>query len=221
MRIAISGTNNQRKSQLLHNILERWPGYSTPETDYKDTIEHMVPAIEEVDDIKSCDIQWNILNDMLDVMQTYKEDDKVIFNRCPLDNLVYSLYLHDKDPNGSGIDNAFIEKCIPIVRESMRLIDIIYTVPMTSVVPDGEKDSRPKEDKEIDTLFLMMFKESQKETSSFFPSDDRPAVIEVFGEDDQRLRMIEMYIDSDGDLIGGDPDWSSLIDPNMTIENFK
>jgi len=222
MRIAISGTNNQNKTQLVADILTKWPNYTTPNTTYKDTIEQIVSGFdnappEEREDIKSCDIQWKILNDMLDTMQTYSEDDKVVFNRCPLDNFVYSLYLHDKEPESSGIDNEFIEKCIPIVRESMRSLDIIYTVPITGA---AESDYTT-EDKEIDNLFLNMFKESQKETSTFFPGDDRPAVIEIFGSSEERLRMIEDYIDDSGELIGGDPDWNALIDPNLSIENFR
>jgi len=221
MRISISGTNNQNKSQLVSEMLTKWPGYSTPEKNYKHTIERIaeeysLPERAE-DTLMSCDIQWDILNDMLDTIQMYGEDDKVIFNRCPLDNFVYSLYLHDKDPEGSGIDNEFIEKCIPIVRESMRSLDIIYTIPITSV---AESEHEP-EDKEIDNIFLNLFKESQKETSAFFPSDDRPAVIEIFGNSEERLRMISDYIDDTGELIGGDPDWNALIDPNLSIENFR
>ena len=222
MRLAISGTNNQNKTQLVADILTRWPSYTTPSTTYKDTIEQIVSDYDnsppgEREDIKSCDIQWKILNEMLDIMQTYGEDDKVVFNRCPLDNFVYSLYLHEKYPESSGIDNEFIEKCIPIVRESMRSLDIIYTVPITGA---AESEYLP-EDKEIDNIFLMLFKESQKETSPFFPHDDRPAVIEIFGDREQRLRMIEDYIDESGELIGGNPDWNALIDPNLTIENFR
>ena len=217
MRIAISGTNNQRKTELVRQMLVKWPVYQTPESDYKDTLERIAEEFPDPGQIKSCDIQWDILNEMLDTMQTYSEDDKVVFNRCPLDNIVYSLYLHEKDPEGSGIDNAFIEKCIPIVRESMKLLDIIYTVPITS----SEETEYEIMDKEIDTLFLMMFKESQKDSSTFFPGDDRPAVIEVFGNDPERLHMIGMYLDDEGELIGGDPDWNNIIDPSLSIENFR
>lgn len=217
MRIAISGTNNQNKTQLVTDIQTRWPGYVTPEKNYKNTIERIIEESENPEDVSSKEIQWEILNDMLDTMQGFDEKDKVVFNRCPLDNFVYSLYLHDKDPKGTGIDSKFIEECIPLVRESMRFLDIIYTVPITSV---AASEYLP-EDKEIDNIFLMLFQESQKETSPYFPHDDRPAVIEVFGGREERLRMIEDYIDDDGELIGGDPDWNALIDPNLSIENFR
>ena len=217
MRIAISGTNNQNKTQLVTDIQTRWPSYVTPEKNYKNTIERIIEESENPEDVSSKEIQWEILNDMLDTMQGFDEKDKVVFNRCPLDNFVYSLYLHDKDPEGTGIDSKFIEECIPLVRESMRFLDIIYTVPITSV---AASEYLP-EDKEIDNIFLMLFQESQKETSPYFPHDDRPAVIEVFGGREERLRMIEDYIDDDGELIGGDPDWNALIDPNLSIENFR
>ena len=78
--------------------------------------------------------QWTILNHMIDEMQKYDKDDFVIFDRCPLDNLVYTLWSYHK--NTSDIDELFVEKCIPVIRESFRLLDIIFLVPITNVVKD-------------------------------------------------------------------------------------
>ena len=38
----------------------------------------------------------------------------------------------------------------------------------------------------------------------FFPREDSPALIEVFGDRKERMQMIKLYLDKDGDLIGGD-----------------
>ena len=38
----------------------------------------------------------------------------------------------------------------------------------------------------------------------FFPRDDSPALIEVFGDRQERMQMIRLYLDVEGELIGGD-----------------
>ena len=67
--------------------------------------------------------QWDILNFMIEEQQKYRASQDVIFDRCPLDNLVYSMWSEEK--KNSDIDEKFIKKCIPLVRESLRFIDII------------------------------------------------------------------------------------------------
>jgi hypothetical protein len=38
----------------------------------------------------------------------------------------------------------------------------------------------------------------------FFPADDCPGIIEIFGKPEERIQMIKWYLDAEGDLIGGD-----------------
>ena len=88
MRIAISGTACQGKSTLLKDFLKEWDMYTTPEKTYRDYLtENNLPHSKET----TKDTQWDILNFMVDTLQQYSKGDKVIFDRCPLDNMVYSL----------------------------------------------------------------------------------------------------------------------------------
>jgi GTPase SAR1 family protein len=215
MRIAISGSSNQGKTTLINDFLQEWPNYQVEKQSYrnilsKDNLPHSQDATQKS--------QWAILNCMIDEMQTYKPGDKIIMDRCPIDNLIYSLWCFEK---GVGdIDKEFIDKCIPLVCESMRHLDIIFFIPITkaapvSIVDDVQRNVDPIYIKEIDNIFKMIGAQYRENNgrNPFFPKDDAPGWIEIFGDRHTRIAMIKQYIDVDGDLIGADENISSLINP--------
>lgn len=206
MRIAISGTANQGKTTLINDFLKTWPNYQTESKTYRDLIKQKkIPHSKKA----TKDGQWKILNLMVDELQKYKKTDYVLFDRCPLDNIVYSLWCCEKKVG--KIDEKFISKCIPVVKESLRNLDIIFFLPITKVAPVEIKENGVRETdevyvKEIDALFKslnMQYRHNLGRTP-FFPSDDCPAIIEVFGNPVERIQMIKWYLDAEGDLIGGD-----------------
>jgi nicotinamide riboside kinase len=213
MRIAISGTASQGKSTLVKDFLNEWPEYNTTSSTYRDVIK-----AGNYPHSKSCnkDGQWAILNHMIDELQKYKPTDNVIFDRCPLDNLVYSLWSNSKE--ATDIDDKFIEKCIPIVKESMRLLDIIFFIPITKVAPipivdDGTREADPEYIAEIDNIFKAIIQHYTHGLSidKFFPENDSPGIIEIFGSREQRIHLIRQYLNVDGDLIGDD--YNSVLTP--------
>lgn len=216
MRIAISGTGNQGKSTLIKDFLQEWPTYRTESSTYRDKL-----VAEKLPHSKNAtkDTQWKILNHMIDEMQTFKSNDYVIMDRCPIDNLVYSLWCFEK---GIGdIDKEFIDKCIPLVCESMKHLDIIFFTPITRAAPveiedDGVRETDAIYIKEIDNIFKMIGAQHNQNNGKnpFFPKDDAPGWIEVFGDRQTRIAMIKQYLDVDGDLIGGtEESLNELINP--------
>jgi len=204
MRIAISGTACQGKSTLIKDFLKEWDMYTTPAKTYRDYLtENNLPHSKET----TKDTQWDILNFMVDTLQQYTKGDKVIFDRCPLDNMVYSLWAHEKD--NSDLDSDFIKKCIPVVRESLRFLDVIFFIPITKAAPikiveDDLRDTDEEFITEIDNIFKgieRQYLEGQK-ASPFLPNEECPAIVEVFGNREQRLHMMRQYIDAEGDLLG-------------------
>jgi len=153
MRIAVSGTACQGKTTFLNDFIKEWPMYSTPEKTYRDFIkENNLPHSENTNK----EAQWSILNHVVDTMLESEKGDKVIYDRCPLDNLVYSLWAHEKRIN--DIDEKFINKCIPVVRESLKFLDVIFFTPITNVSPieivdDGTRSINKEHIEEIDHLF--------------------------------------------------------------------
>jgi hypothetical protein len=112
---------------------------------------------------------------------------------------------------GNDIDEDFIDECIPIVRESLVNLDIIFFIPITKfnkvdVQENGIRETDEKYIKEIDNFFKVLQRHYHEhpQDNPFFPRDDSPALIEVFGKREERIQMIRLYIDAEGDLVGGD-----------------
>ena len=202
MRIAISGTACQGKSTLIKDFLEKWPNYKTLDKSYRDVI-----AVQGLEHSSSTNkvTQWAILNVMIDEFQKTNKDDNIIFDRCPLDNIVYSIWSEAKKE--SDVDEEFIKKCMPLVRESLRFVDIIFFTPITKVAPveleEGDlRDTNKEYIEEIDNIFKAVNRDyMNNQKSTFFVEDDRPAIIEVFGNRRERIELIKLYLDNDGDFI--------------------
>jgi len=215
MRIAISGTACQGKTTLIKDFLEQWSEYKTPKKTYRDIIKENNLDHSSNTNKKT---QWDILNFQIEELGKYRRDDKVIFDRCPLDNLVYSIWAAEQDDN--DIDDAFVEKCIPLVRESFRNLDIIFFTPITKVAPvvleeDGVRDTKIID--EIDNLFKAIHRDvEQNPKTTFFVSDDKPAIIEVFGSRRERIEIVKLYLDGEGDYV--EP--GNIIDEE-TLEEFE
>lgn len=215
MRLSISGTAAQGKTTLIKEFINNWDMYSTPSESYRDLIEgdnHSKKTNKET--------QWNILNHMIDSMQKYSADDFVVFDRCPIDNLIYSMWCFHKKVG--DIDELFIEKCIPVVRESMSLLDIIFFIPVTNVTSesiddDGERETDVDYIKEIDNFFKAMHRNWMSGDTRFFPKEDRAAMIEIFGTTQERIKMLQLYINESGKEFGED---ESLVDPNTLYDEF-
>jgi GTP-binding protein EngB required for normal cell division len=206
MRIAICGTSNIGKSTLIKDFLTEWNMYGREVESYRDILnEKGLPHSKNT----TKESQKAILNYMVKTLEEFKKGDKVIFDRCPLDNLVYSMWAMSQE--GNDIDEDFIDECIPIVCESLKNLDIIFFIPITKfnkvdIKENGVRETDKNYIKEIDNFFKVLQRHYHEhpQENPFFPRDDSPALIEVFGDRQERIQMIRLYLDNEGDLIGGD-----------------
>jgi hypothetical protein len=221
MRISVSGTACLGKSTLIRDFINTWPNYKTPSDDYRKILKE-----KNYPHSKKCNKegQWAILNHMIDEMQKYSKEDKIIFDRCPWDVLVYSLW--SCEMGASDIDEKFISQLIPLVKESLKYLDLIFFIPMTKhsqipIVDDGFRETDPQYIAEIDNIFKALFYEYQHSLGKtpFFSPDDSPAIIEVFGKPQERILLIQQYLDVNGEVIGEDAD--SILNPNNIEELEK
>ena len=217
MRIAISGTACQGKSTLVKDFLEQWPSYTTPDKTYRDIIaENNLEHSSKTNK----DTQRKILDFQIEEQQKYRKGDNVIFDRCPLDNLVYSMWACEQPDN--DIDEDFINSCIPLIRESFRDLDIIFFVPITKVAPigiveDGVRDTSQQIIEEIDHIFKAVHRDHEHNPkTNLFVVDDKPPIIEVFGNRRERVEILKLYIDAEGDAM--EP--GNIIDEKM-FEQIK
>lgn len=215
MRIAFSGTANCGKTTLIKNFLAVWNKYTTPEKTYRDILtEKNLPHSSNT----TPETQWDILNFMIDTQQQYDAKSNVVFDRCPLDNLVYTLWAHEKGLE--GFDKEFVDKCITLTRESMRSLDIIFILRYSdriAIENDGVRDTDVSFIKEIDSIFevLRMQYEQHYDSDIFFPVNDSPGVIELPAHPQARIDILSQYLDPAGELIG---DEQSIFNPNKLDE---
>lgn len=211
MRISFSGTSCTGKSTLAKFFLEKWPMYTTPQKTYRDVIsENNFEHSSKTSDVT----QLSILNWMMEEQTKYPPASKVLYDRCPWDNLAYTLY-----GNASGtISDETAAATISFVKESMRNLDIIFWIkhnPKIKIVNDNLRDTNEEYIKGVDMVFQGLFDQYMEnlENDVFYPKDDCPAIIcidENFTSIDDRLMFIGEFIDYKGDLIEGE----SLLDPD-------
>ena len=121
MRVAFSGTGNSGKTTLLKSFLYTWTGYTTPEKTYREMLqEKELPHSSKL----TTQTQESILNFMVEEVQLASKDDKIAYDRCPLDAIAYSMWAHDKQIE--GFTKTFVTEQINLMRESMRSLDIIF-----------------------------------------------------------------------------------------------
>tara|TARA_R100000951_G_scaffold83290_1_gene71057 strand:- start:16271 stop:17011 length:741 start_codon:yes stop_codon:yes gene_type:complete len=206
MRISVSGTANQGKTTIVSDFVKKWPTYREANFNYRKLLEDKGLSHSKG---TSKETQMAILEGMAKEILSWDPDENIIMDRNPLDNIVYSLWAHDK---GVGdIDDKFIEECIPIVAESMRAFDILFFVPITKahtveIVDDGTREADETYINEVDAIFKAIQYQYRHDIKNcpFFIEEDAPAIIEIFGDPLTRMQMIAQYIDVDGDAIEAD-----------------
>ena len=199
MRIAFSGAASTGKTTTLRAFLERWPQYKQPELSYRSLIKNNKHSKQT--DKK---IQREIRDFMVTQQQEFTQHDKIVFDRCPLDNIVYSLWAFDK--NKKGFTDKYIDESIASVRKGMRSLDIIFLVTRDGMGPIEQDDHREVDETyvtETDNLFRALTKQySTTGVSPFFPPNDSPALIEISGTTQERIEQISMYVTEDGNMYG-------------------
>lgn len=218
MRVAFSGTASTGKSTLVNAFHDKWPMHQRSNKTYRDIIvENGLSHSSKTND----ETQLIILNWMMEELDNNKNKKYYLYDRCPWDNLAYTLHGNSK----GTISDETAAASISFVKESMKQLDIIFWLPYTDkikVVADGMRDADVEYIKEVDTIFQDLYHHyaDNLEQGLFYPPDDCPAIIPI--EDgwltvDDRLFFISQFIDRNGDLIETKPGGSILEPDNVEL----
>jgi len=215
MRIAFSGTGNSGKSTLVKSFLYTWDTFVTPDKTYRDVIKEKNLNHSSK---TTTDTQTEILNFMIDQLQSYTKDDKVAYDRCPLDNIAYSMWCHDKGIK--GFTKKFVTKQITLMRESMKHLDIIFLCRFDetqAIQDDGFRNTDVTFINEVDNIFNSLYQQyiQNPEADIFFPAGDTPALLLLPDQPQQRIDLIAEYIATNGELID---DEESILNSNNLNE---
>jgi len=208
MRIAFTGAGNTGKTTLLENFLMVWPQYETPDKTYRDflieeNLEHSSKTTPET--------QQRVLDFMLDQMAN-NTLEHVIYDRCPLDNLIYTMWAFEKGVD--GFTKEYVDSAIKLSRESMRLLDIIFILrydESIKIVDDGIRDAKLEYITETDNIVHALFEQytQNPDADIFFPKGDMPCLIVLPTTPQERIETIGDYIGKEGSLL----EETSVLDP--------
>lgn len=217
MRIAFSGAACTGKTTTIEAFLNKWTNYTLINSNYRQLIKKSKKHSRN----NTKKNQEQILDIMVAETIKFTAHDKVVFDRCPLDNIIYSMWCYDKGMK--GFTEKFIQESIQKVRESMRHLDIIFLCTrdmMPPVVPNGVRDTDPTFVDEINNLFKSTLKQIQRgvEYSPFFPAGDSPGLIDIYGTTEERLAQIALYVTPEGDAFGEE---QSLVNMNELNDMYK
>ena len=211
MRIAFSGTANSGKSVMIKSFLHTWTNYESPADTYRDTLKEK--GLDHSSNTTP-DTQTVILDSLIDQLLGKKVSDNVVYDRCSLDAVAYTMWA-----NGKGIEgftDEFVKKQITMSRESLRSLDIIFMTRFNEqqgVVDDGVRDTDVNFIKEMDNIFYTLYMQymTQADADVFYPKGDSPCVILLPDNPQQRIELISEYITPEGGMYG---DEESILNPN-------
>ncbi|STX52062.1 Uncharacterised protein [Legionella busanensis] len=188
MRIAVSGTHSVGKSTFVKDFLYAYPDYKHEEEPYR--------VLREFYDIKfgnkstrfhnGIQLYYNITR-----VQSYLSSlDNVIFDRCPIDYIAYSLYTANHKQ--TDINLAFVEGMIEPVLNSLKNLDLILFIPITEkhlieIEDDGIRPTDQSYRNEVDAIFKSIYREK---LFGIMSQANLPKVIEIWGTREQRITQV-------------------------------
>lgn len=209
MKIAFMGSQSVGKSTLIKEFLSRWPMYELPKKTYRDLIQEKKLKLNKKGTEES---QKIILNALIDEVQGCLSTGitNVVFDRCVLDNIAYSLWLNANNK----VSDDFIRTCKTLAAETLKLYDIIFYLPIHESIKLTPKKNRDKDEKyreEIDNIIQALVVSYEKGTGKFLPLTDCPAVITLDMHPNARCEQIKLYVNESGNFYGDDS--PSLLTP--------
>ena len=211
MKIAIVGTTCVGKTTYVNDFISNWSMYKTPTNSYRDKLKelnlpHSKNSTEET--------QTLILNSLIDQLTETSKQDSVIYDRSVLDVLAYSTWLNLYEK----VSDKFLDQQRIIIRETLKLYDILFFIPLTKVSPVEIEDNGFREvdsiyRQEIDTIFKAFKDSYNRGDGRVFPVEDSPALIEIFGNQQERIKLTELYLTEEGKAFGEDQSLISDIIP--------
>jgi hypothetical protein len=190
------GTQCNGKSTLIKGFIKKWPMYKEVKSTYRKLIK--TGKITNNED-GTAESQMAILNAIIDDTQKAiaKGDEFLVFDRCVIDNIVYSLWLNEK----GKVSDEFIMDSKRIAFESIKAFDIIFYLPLReeiTIVPKKGRALDPVYRQEIDNIFRAVVGSYEKNLGIFFPKEDCPAIITLEGPADLRIEQIPLYLKPNG-----------------------
>ena len=187
MRIAISGTHCIGKTTFIRDFLNIYPEYMYEEEPYYQLQEkHGIEFSED----PSLEDFIEQLDYSLERLDFYAAQANVIFERCPIDFVAYSMYLLHQE--GMTLEDTHVSEMFPEIKEALKNLDLIIFLPMTKehpiICPESENGSYRRA---VDAVLKKIYRD---DLLDFFPNHAHPHLIEIWGNPKERMKKLEFYL---------------------------
>lgn len=184
------------KTTLIQQFLSTWSKYSLSTKTYRDVLkEKQLPTNKQGTEESQRIILDSLVQEIDDA--SVDKDSNIVFDRCVIDNVVYTLWLYQY----GKVSQDFVIETKYKARNAVGKYDVLFYTPRSEHFKIEERENRETDLNyitEIDNIFSAVVASYENGKDSFFPLDDCPAVIRLNGPPDLRCDMIKMYLKSDG-----------------------
>ena len=198
MKIAISGSNDTNRANLIKSFISQWPMYATPsETIFQDVSwPESAPAALEEAKAGMNEIEQKLFAKILLLEQQYekyKEVGYIVYDGCGVDVLVNALILCEEN----YVSEEFVEKIIYHNKKLLRELDVVYYLPDDSISSDS-----PEELKMLESVYWNFYDNYQVDfdNSPFFDQKNCPSILLL--DATSPINEIKMLLDKNGNLEG-------------------
>jgi hypothetical protein len=188
MRIAVSGTHSVGKSTFVWDFVNKHQEFIREEEPYR--------ALRELYPIKFGKEATNFCNglqlfyNLSRVKQYQSPTEQVLFDRCPVDYIAYSMYAARYQQ--TDMDDKFVQSLITPIRESLSWLDIILFVTVNDKHPvnienDGIRPIDPAYRNEVDGYLKEIYFNN---LFQIMPEKYPPKLIELWGSREERVMKV-------------------------------
>ena len=135
MRIAVIGPQNTGKSTFIKDFLREFPHYVSPSETYRDLVESKNLEVNQKTSVES---QKEIRDFMFGQLR-HNTEYNVIFDRCLIDNYVYTYVQYEK----GLIPKWFVDETESMMKDMLQNVDMYLFIPTAISIPlvdDGTRD---------------------------------------------------------------------------------
>ncbi|WP_131782882.1 AAA family ATPase [Legionella gresilensis] len=188
MRIAVSGSHSLGKSTFVQDFIDAHPNYQLETEPYRALRDNYNIKFGK-DSTRFCNgIQFYY--NLSRVKQYQNASCNVIFDRCPIDYIAYSLYTEKYKQ--TDLDMKFIESLIAPTREALKYIDLLIFISindkhLVDIEDDGIRPIDVSYRAEVDNFFKQIYFEQKYQV---MPVKKAPYFIELWGDRKERLEKV-------------------------------
>jgi predicted ATPase len=181
MRIAVVGPQNVGKTTFVQDFVLKFPEY----TSYKSSLKTIADEKGlQINQLSGEETQFLIMEHLYKMISEEKQEN-VIFDRCLIDNLAYTLAAQAK----GKVSDEFVEVSREKMFEHLQFLDYIFFIP-TSLVVNLEEDKYRDIDKNYIDLVNKYFIEILLEISKRFSIK----ILVLSGSREERIKEISTQI---------------------------